>query len=84
MARKPTHEQLEQRVKEVEKGTTMGKEAQAALRSTHINLSVVFDAIQDNINVVDLGLNLTDVNEVVWRAFGLPDKDSVLGRKCSY
>jgi hypothetical protein len=35
MARKPTHEELEQRVKEVEKGTTMGKEAQAALGSTH-------------------------------------------------
>ena len=33
-------------------------------------------------NVVDLDYNITDVNDVLIKVFGLSDKESVLGRKC--
>ena len=82
MARKPTYEKLEQRVKELEKEAANRKETQEALSSTHRKLRAVFDAIQDNINVVDLDFNLTDVNESLMKAFGLSDKERVLNRKC--
>ena len=57
-------------------------EEEETLDSTHRKLRAVFDAIQENMNVVDLDFNLTDVNDVLIKAFGLPDKESVLGRKC--
>ena len=82
MARKPTYEKLEQRVKELEKEAANRKETEEALSSTHRKLRAVFDAIQDNINVVDLDFNLTDVNEAIVKAFGLSDKERVLSRKC--
>jgi PAS domain S-box-containing protein len=82
MPRKPTCEKLEQRVKELEKEAPNRKETEEALSSTHRKLRAVFDAIQDNINVVDLDFNLTAVNEVIVKAFGLSDKERVLNRKC--
>jgi len=82
MARKPTYRELERRIKELEKEAARRKRSDETLDSTHRKLRAVFDAIQENINVVDLDFNLTDVNDVLIKAFGLPDKESVLGRKC--
>jgi len=82
MVRKPTYAQLEQRVNELEKQVAERKGVKETLDSTHRKLRAVFDAIQENINVVDLDFNLTDVNDVIIKAFALPDKESVLGRKC--
>ena len=56
--------------------------AEEAQRSTHRTLRAAFDAIQDNMNVVDLDFNLTDVNDAIIKVFDLPDRGSVLGRKC--
>jgi PAS domain-containing protein len=82
MARKPTYRQLERRIKELEKEAARRKRSDETLDSTYRKLRAIFDAIQENINVVDIDFNLTDVNDVLMKAFGLPDKESVLGRKC--
>jgi two-component system cell cycle sensor histidine kinase/response regulator CckA len=75
MDRKPTREELDK--KTAERG-----HVDKALHSAHQKLRATFDSIQDIINVVDLDFNLTDANEVLIKAFGLPDKKSALGRKC--
>jgi len=82
VAKKPTYEQIEQRVKELEKDAAERDRVDKESRSEHQKLRAVFDAIQDTINVVDLDFNLTDLNEVLIKAFGLPGRESVLGRKC--
>ena len=56
--------------------------AEETLRQTHRKLDAVFDAIQGTICVVDLEYNLTDLNGAMLQAFGLPDKNALLGRKC--
>lgn len=53
-----------------------------ALRAAHRKIRATFDAIQDNMNVVDLDYNITDVNDTLIKVFGLSDRESVLGRKC--
>jgi len=82
IAEKPTCEELKQKVKELQKEANKGKRAEKALGSMHRKLQAAFDAIQADMCVVDLDFNLTDVNEFLIKAFGLPDKKSVLGRKC--
>ena len=58
------------------------KQTEQALGSMHRKLQATFDAIQEIIHVVDLDFNVTDVNDILIKAFGLPDKKSALGRKC--
>ena len=82
MAEKPAYEELEQKVKELQEEANKGERAEEALGSMHRKLQAAFDAIQADMSVVDLDFNLTDVNEYLIEAFGLPDKKSVLGRKC--
>ncbi len=53
-----------------------------ALHPAHARLRATFDAIQENMNIVDLDFYLTDVNEVLIKTFGLSNRESVLGRKC--
>ena len=53
-----------------------------ALRAAHRKIRATFDSIPDNMSMVDRDYNLTDVNETLIKVFGLPDRDSVLGRKC--
>ena len=50
MARKPTREELEQRVKELEKEAANRKRVEEALSSTYRKLRAVFDVIQDTIS----------------------------------
>ncbi|MBW2645941.1 MAG: hypothetical protein JRE23_07160, partial [Deltaproteobacteria bacterium] len=82
MAEKPTYEELEHKVKELQEEANKGKRAEEALGSMHRKLQAAFDAIHADMSVVDLDFNLTDVNDYLIKAFGLPDKKSVLGRKC--
>lgn len=74
--------ELRQRIPELETSGEECKRTEAALHSAHRKLRASFDAIQDNINIVDLDFNLTDVNEVLIKVFGLPSKESALGQKC--
>ncbi len=82
MAKKPTCEELEQRIRELELNFYRYRKAGEALRSAYQGLRAVFDAIPWRINVVDLDFNITDVNEYLVKSFGFPDRESVIGRKC--
>jgi len=75
-------EELRQRSARPEVSEAERKHAEEALRSAHARLRATFDAIQDNMNIVDLDFYLTDVNEVLIKNFGLSSRESVLGRKC--
>jgi PAS domain S-box-containing protein len=61
---------------------TERKRAEEELRLAHRKLRVTFDAIQESMTVVDLDFNITDANDVLIKTFGLPAKESILGRKC--
>lgn len=65
MSRKPTRNELEQRVMDMEKEVGEHKRLEKVLSSSHTKLRAVFEAIQDNINVVDVDFNLIDVDEVL-------------------
>ncbi|MFH1675121.1 MAG: PAS domain-containing protein [Pseudomonadota bacterium] len=82
MDRKPTYEELKQRVKELEKDAAEHGRVDKELRAAHQKLRAIFDSIQDTINVVDLDFNLTDLNEFIIKTFGLPGREAALGRKC--
>ncbi|MFH1037931.1 MAG: ATP-binding protein [PVC group bacterium] len=58
------------------------KRAEEALHSAYQKLWATFNAIDDNMDVVDLDFNLTEVNDAIVKVFGLPNKEAVLGRKC--
>jgi PAS domain S-box-containing protein len=75
-------EGLRQRSARPEVSEAERKHAEEALRSAHARLRATFDAIQENMNIVDLDFYLTDVNEVLIKTFGLSNRESVLGRKC--
>jgi PAS domain S-box-containing protein len=61
---------------------TERKQAEDELRSAHRKLQTVFDAIQENMSVIDFDFNIRDVNSVLIKTFGLPAKESIIGRKC--
>ncbi len=82
MVRKPTYEELEQRVRDLEQLADVYRRAEDELRGAHLKLRTVFDAIQGIINVVDLDFNITDVNDFLLKTFGLPNREAALGRKC--
>lgn len=58
------------------------KRTAAALQSAHGKLRATFDAFRDAISVVDLDFTVTDVNKGLLDAFGLPDRESLIGGKC--
>ena len=63
MTQKPTHEELEQRVKELEKEAIERNRVETAIREKENFLKIVFNAIQDGISVRDQEFNLTLVNQ---------------------
>ena len=62
MSDKPTYEELEQRIKELEKEYSDRKKAEAALRKNEQFLQNIFDAMQDGISVLDSELNIVVIN----------------------
>ena len=75
-------EALQEKIAELDRAQDDRKRTEGQLRLSHQKLQAVFDAIQEDVNVVDLDFRLTDVNDTLIRVFGLPDKESILGRKC--
>ena len=75
-------EELRQRSARLEVLEAKRKNSEEEIRSAHARLRATFDAIQENMNIVDLDFYLTDVNEVLIKGFGLSNRESVLGRKC--
>ncbi|MCJ7617372.1 MAG: PAS domain S-box protein [Desulfobacterales bacterium] len=65
MADKPSYEELEQRIKGLEKEYVDRKKAEAALKKNEQFLQSIFNAIQDGISVLDSELNIVRVNSWV-------------------
>ena len=62
MVNKPSYEELEQRIKEIEKKYVDRKKAEERLRKNEQFLQNIFDAMQDGISVLDSELNIVMVN----------------------
>ncbi len=70
-------------IDEIEEERIAGrKRAEEALCSANRKLQAIFSAIQEDIHIVDSDFNLVHVSGTLIKLFGLPDKESVLGRKC--
>ncbi|RZB36501.1 MAG: hypothetical protein SRB2_01997 [Desulfobacteraceae bacterium Eth-SRB2] len=80
MTQKPTYEELEQKVKELEKETVERNRVEKALREKENFLKIVFNAIQDGISVRDQEFNLTLVNQ--WMEKKYASQKPLVGKKC--
>jgi len=80
MTQKPTHEELEQRVKELEKEAIQRNRVETAIREKENFLKIVFNAIQDGISVRDRDFNLTLVNQ--WMENKYASQLPLVGKKC--
>jgi PAS domain S-box-containing protein len=80
MSEKPTYEELEKRVKELEKNSIKYKSVEDALWESERLLSDVFNSIQDGISVLNTDLTISRVNDVMkkWYGKNLP----LEGKKC--
>lgn len=61
---------------------TQQKRVEEALRKAHQQLRAVFDTIPAGVSVVDTELNIIDLSDTLLKIYGLPDRQSVIGRKC--
>jgi len=80
MTKKLSYEELEQRVKELEKDAIGSKCPEEALRKSERFLQDVFNAIRDGISVLDLDLKIVRVNS--WMEEMYSKKGELVGRKC--
>ena len=80
MVRKPTYEELEQKVKELEREALERKQAEEELRESERFLQDVFDAIKEGISVLDLNLKIVRVNS--WMEEMYSKEGKFAGRKC--
>jgi PAS domain S-box-containing protein len=80
MVKKPTYEDLDQRVKKLEKEAVKHKLMEQAHRESERLLNDVFNSIQDGISVLSTDLTIRSVNGVMkkWYAKNLP----LEGKKC--
>ncbi|MBW2450566.1 MAG: PAS domain S-box protein [Deltaproteobacteria bacterium] len=80
MAKKPTYEELDLKVKALEKETLELRQTDKALKEQERLLNDVFESIQDGISVLDSELNIMRVNKAMkkWYSHRLP----IEGMKC--
>ena len=78
MAKKPTYEELEQRVKELEKGCAQRKQTEESLRKSEERLAGIIASVTDHMSLIDEEHNIVWANDVAKRLFG-PD---LIGKKC--
>ncbi len=81
MADKPTYEELEQRVKELEKESVERKNAEEALRQSNHYFRSLLHNIHEDILVIDQDYLITDVNKTFLVTAGLK-REEVIGRHC--
>jgi PAS domain S-box-containing protein len=82
VARKPTYEELEQRVKELEKESAERRQAQESLRESEERLKTVLDTIQAGIVVIDPETHIiVGVNSAAGKMIGAP-RQQILGSVC--
>ncbi|RZB30626.1 MAG: hypothetical protein SRB1_02906 [Desulfobacteraceae bacterium Eth-SRB1] len=80
MGKKPTYEELEQRIKGLEAKALEGKQAEEAPQESERFLQDVFNAIKDGISVLDLNLKIVRVNPWIEEMYSKEGKFAE--RKC--
>lgn len=80
MTQKPTYEELEQRVEELEKEAVERNREETAIREKENFLKIVFNAIQDGISVRDRDFTLTFINQ--WMENKYASQLPLVGKKC--
>lgn len=82
VARNPGYEELEQKVKALEKETEERRRVEEALRESEIRLKTVLDTVQAGIVVIDQETHvIVGVNGAAGRMFGAP-REGILGSVC--
>ncbi|UCD90331.1 MAG: PAS domain S-box protein, partial [Desulfobacterales bacterium] len=80
MGEKPTYEELEQRVKELEKGAIEGKQAEEELKSERDKLKVLLDGLASaniGVDIVNTDFEVLQQNQTLIDRFG-----DIVGKKC--
>jgi PAS domain-containing protein len=78
MARKPTYEELEQRIREFEKESAKRKQAEEELRESEEKYRSVLENMEEGYWEVDLLGNFTFFNDSLCKFFGY-SRDELLG-----
>lgn len=82
MEKNPTYQELEEKVRELEKEAAERRTAEKALRENEIRLKVVLDTIQAGIVVIDPETHtIVGVNAAAGKMFGAP-REEILGSVC--
>ena len=81
MAKKPTYEELKQRVKELEKEAVKCKKAEGALRESEAQKKAILDASVDRIRLVDMDMRIIWANKTTTRELNVAPEDLV-GQTC--
>ena len=81
MPKKPTYEELEQRVKELEDETFDRKRVDEALRESTVKFGSIYDQSPIGIELYDSKGNLIDANPKCLEIFGIRDVAAVRGFK---
>jgi len=81
MSRKPTYEELEKRVKELEKENLEGKKAEEALRESEAEKKAILDASVDRIRLVDTDMKIIWANKTTTRELNVAPED-LTGQPC--
>ena len=72
MPEKPTYEELEQKVRELEKEYLERKRTEELLQKSEERFRAIFDTAEDSIFIKDRHLRYTLVNPTMERLFGVP------------
>ena len=81
MSNKPTYEELEQKVRELEKEALDRKQAEEAAKIAHAELNQIFQTAADGMIVIDKNFNVIRVNETFSNLSGISQHEAV-GEKC--
>ncbi len=82
MAAKPTYEELEKRVKELEREAARCRKAEEAVLESEERLRTVLDSIQTGVAVIDAENHvIVDVNPVAIELIGAP-REKIVGHVC--
>jgi PAS domain S-box-containing protein len=80
MAGKPTYEELEQRIEELEREVSEHKKTEDALRENEGELEAIFHAIGEGIAIIDMKGKVTRINKRISEVGGYSEKE-ILGKR---
>ena len=81
MGTRPTYEELEKRVRELEKESLEGKQVEEEVKLAHAELNQILNTAADGMRLVDQGFNVLRMNETFLTLSGMR-RDETHGKKC--